>query len=224
VFAFSRDGAFIYVSNEEDSMLEVIDLEQKIVVHDIPTGAEPEGVILSEDGKTLYISSEVADMVHVADAVGGFVTKNIIVGTRPRRLALTPDGKELWVTAELSSEVYVIDRESFEIKDIITFLPPGMRPEQVTPVGLAIGRKSGLAFVTLGRANHVAVVNVAERKVEDYVLVGRRAWGIGLTADEHTLYVTNGLSDDVTVVDVKTRRPLKSIPVGRVPHSVLIDD
>jgi YVTN family beta-propeller protein len=28
----------------------------------------------------------------------------------------------------------------------------------------------------------------------------------------------------VTVVDVKTRRPVKSIPVGRVPHSVLIDD
>lgn len=176
-FAFSADGKTIFVSNEEDSMLEVIDVAEKIVVHDIPTGAEPEGVIVSEDGATVYVTSEVADMVHVIDPVGGFVIKNIIVGTRPRRFALTPDGKELWVTAELSGEVYVIDRETLKIKDVITFLPPGMRQEHVTPVGLRISKTGTFAIVTLGRANHVAFVDVASRKVEDYVLVGRRAWG-----------------------------------------------
>ena len=56
----------------------------------IPTGAEPEGVILSPDEKTIFITSEVADMVHVADAEGGFVTDNIVVGTRPRPLCSDP--------------------------------------------------------------------------------------------------------------------------------------
>jgi len=154
-------------------------------------------------------------MVHVIDPAGGFVTKNIIVGTRPRRFALTPDGKELWVTAELSGEVYVIDRDTHKVKDVITFLPPGLRPEKVTPVGLVISKSGETAFVTLGRANHVAVVDVASRKIEDYVLVGRRAWGLGMSADEKTLYVTN---------DTESRKPLISIPVGRVPYAVLIDD
>ena len=62
------------------------------------------------------------------------------------------------------------------------------------------------------------------KEIEDYVLVGSRAWGIGLSPDQSTIYVANGLSDDVTVIDADTRRVTKSIPVGRVPHSVLVDD
>jgi YVTN family beta-propeller protein len=36
--------------------------------------------------------------------------------------------------------------------------------------------------------------------------------------------VANGLSDDVTVIDMAARKALTSIRVGRVPHTVLVDD
>jgi len=68
------------------------------------------------------------------------------------------------------------------------------------------------------------VVDVAMRKVLDYILVGKRAWGLALTRDEKTLYVANGLSDDISIVDTASRRVLKSVPVGRVPYGILIDD
>ena len=80
------------------------------------------------------------------------------------------------------------------------------------------------AIVALGRANHVAFVDVASREIEDYVLVGNRAWNTTLSRDNATLYVANGLSDDVSVIDVGERKTVKSIPIGRVPHTVLIDD
>ena len=86
-------------------MLEIIEVDSRIVIHDVATGAEPEGVITSEDGSTVYVTSEVADMVHVIDTEAGAVIDNIIVGTRPRRFILTPDTNELWVSAELSSEI-----------------------------------------------------------------------------------------------------------------------
>jgi YVTN family beta-propeller protein len=54
------------------------------------------------------------------------------------------------------------------------------------------------------------------------VLVGKRAWGLGLDAAEKTLYVVNGLSDDLTIVDVASAKPLKTVKVGRVPHSVVV--
>jgi YVTN family beta-propeller protein len=57
-----------------------------------------------------------------------------------------------------------------------------------------------------------------------YVLVGRRAWSVALTRDEQTAVVANGLSDDITLVDMESYRPIRSIPVGRVPHTVVIDD
>ena len=74
------------------------------------------------------------------------------------------------------------------------------------------------AFVALGRANHVAFVDVAARKVTDLVLVGKRAWNVALDKAEARLFVVNGLSDDVTVVDVAGAKAMKSDP-GR-PRAV----
>ena len=56
------------------------------------------------------------------------------------------------------------------------------------------------------------------------MLVGKRAWGLGLNRDGSRLYVVNGLSDDMTVVDTAAARALKTVPVGRVPYMVLVDD
>lgn len=224
VFAFSPDRTQIYVSNEEDSTLEYIDLATGTVIERVPTGAEPEGVIVSPDGETIYVTSEVADMVHVIDAATARVTKNIIVGTRPRRFIATPDGLELWVSDELSSEVHVIDTETNTISEVLTFLPPGFRAVDVTPVGMAISGDGARIFITLGRANHLAVVDAASREVEAYILVGSRAWSVALSRDEQTAYVANGLSDDITIVDLSSMRPIESIAVGRTPHTILVDD
>ena len=85
--------------------------------------------------------------------------------------------------------------------------------------------KDGLrAYIALGRANNIAVVDVKTREIVDYILVGKRPWGLALTKDETRLYVANGLSDDITVIDTKSLKALTSIPVGRVPYGILIDD
>jgi YVTN family beta-propeller protein len=47
---------------------------------------------------------------------------------------------------------------------------------------------------------------------------------VALSPDEKTLYVANGLSDDLSIVDVASRKAIRAVPVGRVPHSVLADD
>ena len=74
------------------------------------------------------------------------------------------------------------------------------------------------AYVTLGHAAHVAVVDVPTRKVLGYILVGKRSWGLTLSRDEKTLYVANGFGDDVTVIDTKTPQG-EDLGAGR-PHSL----
>jgi YVTN family beta-propeller protein len=130
----------------------------------------------------------------------------------------------VWVTNELGGSVSIIDATKNAVIGTLVFQPRGFRPDDVTPVGIVMTRDGKTAFVALGRANHVAVVDVASRKVEDTILVGRRPWGIALTRDESRLLVTNGLSDDLSIVDVRSRRVQKSVPVGRVPYSAVIDD
>ena len=45
-----------------------------------------------------------------------------------------------------------------------------------------------------------------------------------MTGDEKRLYVANGLSDDISIIDTESRKVLKSVPVGMVPYGILIDD
>jgi len=194
------------------------------VLAEIEVGEEPEGVMSSPDGKKLYVTSEVANMVHVIDTATNEVKANIVVGNRPRRFAATQDGSEVWVTNELGGSVTILDGVKDEIKGTVSFAPKGFRADDVTPVGITMTRDGKTAYVTLGRANHFAVVDVASRTVKDYVLVGQRAWGATLNRDESLLFVVNGLSDDVSIVDTRTNKVIKSVPVGRVPHTAVIDD
>jgi len=175
-----------------------------------------------EDGKLLYVTSEVASLVHVIDTASGKVVKNVKVGKRPRRMAITPDGKELWVTCELGAAVSIVSTVDNSVLATLKFEVKGARSQDITPVGIQMSRDGRRAFVALGRANHVAFVDVAARKVTDLVLVGKRAWNVALDKDEKRLFVVNGLSDDLTVVDVAGAKPIKTVPVGRVPYGVVI--
>ena len=54
--------------------------------------------------------------------------------------------------------------------------------------------------------------------------VGKRAWGLTLSRDEKTLYVANGLGDDVSIIDTASRKAKVSVPVGRVPYGIVVDE
>ena len=125
----------------------------------------------------------------------------------------------------VSGETYdIIDPATFEVTASIPFLPRGFRQEEVTPVDIVMTRDGSTAYVALGRANHVAVVDVASREVIKYILVGSRPWGLTLSRDESRLYSVNGLSDDISIIDTQTLQDVKSVPVGLVPYKVLIDE
>jgi PQQ-dependent catabolism-associated beta-propeller protein len=221
-FDLSPDGKTIYVSNEDEAEASFIDAASGKKLQSIKVGQEPEGVKVSADGKTLYVTSEVASLVHVIDIATAKVVKNVKVGKRPRRMAITADGKELWVTNELDASVSIIDTATHGVIATMKFEVKGARAQDITPVGMLMTRDGKRAFVALGKANHVAFVDVAARKTTQLVLVGKRAWNLALDKAEKRLLVVNGLSDDLTVVDVPGAKAIKSIPVGRVPYGVVI--
>jgi len=222
VFDLSPDGKTIYVGHEDDAQLAYIDFASGKALKTVDVGKEPEGVLVSPDGKTVWVASEAASLVHVIDAASGTVAKNIPVGKRPRRFALTPDSGQLWVTSELDASVTVISTKDGSVIGKISFEVPGARSTEITPVGITMTKDGKRAYVGLGKANHVAFIDVPTRKVQSLVLVGKRAWGVALNKAETQLYVVNGLSDDLTIVDTASAKALKTLRVGRVPYMAVL--
>ena len=224
MLALSPDGKTVYVTSEDDSALIAYELASGRQLFAVKTGGEPEGVLITPDGRYAYVTSEVANMVHRIDLQQKKVVNHIAVGARPRRLSLSPDGKQLWVSHELGASVGVIDTASQQLQATLKFQIAGMRASDITPVGLLHSPDGRTVWVSLGRANHVAEVDAATRQVRRTVLVGKRAWGLALNKAGSLLYVTNGLSDDLSLVDTAQGKTLRSVSAGRLPHSVLVQD
>jgi PQQ-dependent catabolism-associated beta-propeller protein len=180
--------------------------------------------VMSPDGKILINTSETTNMAHFIDPVKGQVVASVLVDQRPRFAAFTPDGSELWVSSEEGGTVSVIDPVKHSVEHKIEFAIPGMRSDPIQPVGINITRDGKLAFVALGPANHVAVVDTKTYKVIKYLLVGERVWHMAFTPDEKYLLTTNGLSNDVSVIDVAGLEVVNTVQVGELPWGVTISD
>jgi len=203
-------------------MVTVIDVAKRSTLAEVPVGVEPEGMGVSHDGGWIVNTSETTNMAHFIDAETHDVTDNVLVGSRPRFAEWTSDDAEIWVSAEIGGTVSVIDNASREIVHTITFEIAGLPPETLQPVGVRVSGDRKWAFVALGPANRVAVVDAQTYEVEDYLLVGQRVWQLAFGPDEKFLYSTNGVSNDISVIDVENLEVIKSVPVGRLPWGVAV--
>jgi PQQ-dependent catabolism-associated beta-propeller protein len=227
----------LYVSNEDNALVTVWNIDTRKMLVQMPTGVEPEGMAVSPDGQLIANTTETTNMAQFFSYATGKNLANVLIPPRPRWAAFTHDGNEVWASSELGGAVTVIDAKTFKVLDTIHFEVPGLRSTFIQPVGINITQDDKLAFVSLGPANRVAVVSVPEHKVLSYVstasqqynatvkkylLVGQRPWHAAFTPDEKFLLTANGLSNDVSVISVADLRVINTIPVGQQPWMVLV--
>ena len=225
IFDIDPSKKIIAVSNEDDNQLTIIDINTKEVIKTIENvGVEPEGVNFSPEGTLVYVTSEGTNSVIIVDPWSQKIVNEILVGNRPRRGLFVNNGKEYWVSNELSGNISIIDTTKQEIIKNLTFDVKGIRQQNITPVDFAYAKKKGLVFVTLGSANHVAVVDEKTYEVKKNILTGLRVWGAATDKFENELFVTNGNSDDISIIDIDKLVSTKAIPVGKTPHTVRILD
>ena len=221
-FVVAPDGKRLFASNENDNAVTVIDLTTRKTLQSIPVGVEPEGIAASNDGQWIASTSETTNMVHWIDAKTLELRDNTLVDPRPRGCRFTQDSQELWVSSEIAGTVSVIDVSTHTPKATISFQIPGVTREKIQPVGIQIDRDRQFAYVALGPANRVAVIDAQSYKVLDYLLVGQRAWNLAFDSKEKHLVTANGASNDISIIDVEKRKVLRSVAVGQGPWGIVV--
>ncbi|UWR21898.1 YVTN family beta-propeller repeat protein [Sulfitobacter sp. S190] len=216
-FVLHPDDIHLFIANEDDAITTVVNTQTRKVVAQIDVGVEPEGMAVSPDGKIAITTSETTNMAHWIDTATNELFANTLVDSRPRHAEFAKDGTQMWVSSEIGGTLTVFNVADQAELAKITFEVQGVHPDRVQPVGFEFTPGDTHAFVALGPSNHVAVVNADTYEVEDYILVGRRVWHMAFNEDRSQLYTTNGVSGDVTVIDVASRKAVKSIKVGRFP-------
>ena len=221
-FALHAKDEVLFVSNEDDSLVSVVDVNKKQVIHSVGVGVEPEGIAVSPDGQWVVSASETTNMIHWIDAASYEVIDNTLVDPRPRGVSFTADSQYLWVTSELAGTVTILDVNSRQIIKTITLAVPGLNADRNQPVGVLVDPEMRWAYVAMGPANRVAVINAKTYAIEDYLLVGERVWNLAFSPDHQRLYSTNGVSNDVSIIDLTRHKVTKSIKVGHFPWGLAV--
>src|SRR5204863_9352090 len=129
------DGKTLYVANENDNTVTIIDIEKRARLGAVAVGVEPEGMAASPDGRIVVCTSETTNIAHFIDTATRAIVANVLVDSRPRYAAFKADGSELWVSAEIGGTVSVVDPVKHTVKDRIAFEVAGLAREMIQPVG-----------------------------------------------------------------------------------------
>lgn len=220
IFDITRDGKWLWASNEETAEASLIDAKLGKVVRRAAVGEEPEGVGIHPGGKHVYVANERDNTISVVDVESGAGVARVPVCGRPRSIEFSPDGQRAFTACEEAHAVGIIDARTQTPAGSVDL--PG---EGVRPMGLAISADGRELYVSGGRGRTVHVVDVAANPprvagtIED---VGERPWGIALATKANKLYTANGGSGDVSVIDAAKRTVLRRVAVGGSPWGIAV--
>jgi YVTN family beta-propeller protein len=226
--ALGKDGRRVYVAIiQEPGGVDVIDTASKKNVKTIPTKGTIHNPYVTPDGKYVVAGSIQAKTVNVIDAQTEEPAwaLQMDLGVRPMAFATNPDGSTKWIFVQVSGF------NGFEVVDFATRkainriknpdLPAGKK--EVTAGsdpshGMAV-TADGKTLVVCSRLNNfLYTYSLPDLKlVGSAELGGKGAGWVTLTPDGKTAYVANPVTNDVSVVDIKSMKEVALIPVGFVP-------
>src|SRR4051794_26609369 len=99
----------IYISNEQDNTVSVIDSTSLGAAATIPVGRRPRGIALDRNRNRLYIAVGDDDRIDVLDLKTQEVVESLPCGEDPEFFALHPDGKRVFVANENDNLISVLD-------------------------------------------------------------------------------------------------------------------
>ncbi len=162
---FTNDGKTAYVTLQGGAGIGVIDVIKHKMVKVIPikgiTG--PHNLDLSKDEKTAFVR----DFVHhvaVVDLASQKVKKVITVGNGHSGIDVTPDGKYAIAGGIADTYLSIIDTKTLAVTKIAL---------GTASHGIRASKNSRWLYVTLPKANAIAIIDMKTKKIAKKIKVGK---------------------------------------------------
>jgi YVTN family beta-propeller protein len=226
--AIGKDGRRVYVGIiQEPGGVDVVDTASLKNVKTVPTKGAIHNAYVTPDGKYVVAGSIQGRSVNVIDAATEQTawTLEMDLGVRPMTFNTNPDGSTKWIFVQVTglNGFAVVDfatrKEINRIKN--PDLPPGKSTVSAgsdPSHGMAVTADGKTLVVCSRLNNYLYAYSLPDLKpLGGAELGGKGAAWVTLTPDGKTAYVANPVTNDVSVVDIKSLKEVARIPVGFVP-------
>ncbi len=213
----------VYVSNEDEHTVTVLDTERLEAVGTIEVGKRPRGLKLNQDQSRLYVAVSGlpkcppsvpdadcaklqrdlhADGVAVVDTRTLKVLKVLAAGSDPEQFDVSREGR-LFVSNEDSSTLTVLELRTGAV---LARIPVGKEPE-----GVSLAPDERLVLVTNESDGTISMIDTRTLKVVRTLSVGKRPRDIAFTPDGHTAYVSGEFDSSLYRIGIAAGAPIERL-------------
>ena len=208
--ALSEDGLTLYATNPNSDNISVIDTLSNIVTGWIYVGNNPADIVVDQDRRKVYVANKASNSVSIVNVNTSAVEDTVTVGFNPTGVAIHQD--KLYVTNTGSNSISVIDIPSYSVTKTISL--------SQKPMWLVSGL-SGRIYVS-SADNEVSFIYPSMDMTTRNISVGDLPSQMAVDSLRRKLYVVNTMSEDISVIDLATKRLKTVIQVGRRPHGIAL--
>ena len=215
--AWAPDGGRFYVSGGQDDRIYVYRSNGSQFVPDAPF------ILLGHNSNQSApfprYDGSILKGTPAAQAVTFGGRSLIVEGAVVAGIALSRDGKTLVAANFENDSISIVDTEARAVvREVHFFSPGGTVAQGEYPYDVVVlsndDGSAKTAFVTSQRDDEVMVVDLVSGGFTS-IPVGHQPNRMALSADQTTLYVVNGNSDTVSVIDTAAERVVKTISLSR---------
>ncbi|MCC6461380.1 MAG: hypothetical protein IT260_12975, partial [Saprospiraceae bacterium] len=246
----TKDGSRLFVCDQSNFRLLVVDTRARKVLHYLPVGRYPFGIALSPDERTVYVANvgmfEYSPFINLDQtdlkATGAdfpssaFGSEDMRKGYQKGRLEVpalgdpnVPESFSVWAVDVSSAQPTVVHKvkTGFLVGEKIDGIPAvgGASPNSVVA-------NEQFVFVSNGNNDCVSVIDPIQGKVVQNIFLkplpqlaryrGVIPFGLTLSPDQKRLYVAESGINAVAVIDVGTFQVLGHLPVGWFPSKLAV--
>ncbi len=228
----SPDGNWLYVANESDDTIDIVDVKALKVVKQVPLSGRPNNIAITPDGRKVYTAiAQAPGALDVLDTESQEIIATISVHGGVHNTYVTPDGKYAVAGMIGARNITVVDTAT-DRPVWTTYFDLGIRPMtfDVNEDG-----STRHIYAQLSNFNGFGVVDFATRKEVrriEYPEVapdertpghgGNTAHGIGVTPDNRYLVANSSLNSSVYVYTLPELELVGGVRVGHSPNWITI--
>ncbi|MDX2033430.1 MAG: beta-propeller fold lactonase family protein [Blastocatellia bacterium] len=205
----------------------------------VPVSDLPLNMVLSNDGRHLLVTTNGngEQTIDVIDVAAGKKLQSIVVKKSWLGLAFAPDGRRFYVSGGDDNEVMLFDFAEGRATAAGKIILGSQEYHKLDDRGRAEARRKGLGefafpagitvapdgrrlYVAENLTNKVAVVNLADGRVETKIEVGEYPYDCQVSPDGRRVYVSLWGGRSVAVLDTATNRVAGSIQTGDHPNDL----
>ncbi len=205
---FSPDGTRIYVSNEAESVLDVVDRKSGDILQKIPLSGRPNNLTITKDGGRVLVGIRVQPgSIDVIDTNSFKRLKSIPVDGAVHNVYVTSDGRYAVSGSIENKAATVIDLQTDQQVWTVKF-QSGVRPMafetnddgSTRRIFVQLSGFNGFAVVDFARHEQVAQIKLPDQPAGFGIAEGRLAvpsHGIGVAPDGKSLWINSTLANAV---------------------------